>query len=135
MDIIKYSNNIEGDLSLLDYDNFINSIALVAKESYRVLKNTGICAFMIGDVRKNGNLIPLGLKSMEEFTKNNFLLKEIVIKKQHNCKSTYKWQHKRKNFLLLAHEYIFILKKQPNGCSRAKESFLTKLESSACLRA
>jgi hypothetical protein len=40
-----------------------------------------------------------------------FLLKEIIIKEQHNCRSTEYWEEKHRSFLLLAHEYIFVLEK------------------------
>lgn len=50
---------------------------------------------------------------MKVFEKACFKLKEIIIKKQHNCKMTAKWRtiSIKKNFFLLAHEYIFIFKK------------------------
>ena len=40
------------------------------------------------------------------------VLKEIIIKEQHNCRSTEYWKKKKKDFLMLAHEYIFVLEKQ-----------------------
>jgi hypothetical protein len=42
-----------------------------------------------------------------------FVLKEIVIKKQHNCKASEYWQQRSLdlNFLLIAHEYLFIFRK------------------------
>lgn len=109
--IIKYSDNINGDISLLKYDDFINELNVIAKELYRVLKYNSYCALMIGDIRKNGNVIPLGFKTMEAFLKNGLTLKEIIIKEQHNCKSTTYWNNKNLNFYLLAHEYVFILYK------------------------
>ena len=111
--IIKYSNNIDGDISRLEMSDFIKEIKLVAKESYRVLKKEKICAVLIGDIRKNGYVQPLGFKVMQVFEEEGFKLKEIVIKEQHNCKRTDYWIDKSKkyNFLLLAHEYLFILKK------------------------
>ena len=110
---IKYSTDITGDISLLEIDDFISSMANVAKESFRVLKSGHFCAFLIGDVRKKGNVYPLGFKVLEEYVKAGFTLKEIVIKEQHNCKMTDKWKEisKQKNFLLLAHEYLFIMYK------------------------
>ena len=39
------------------------------------------------------------------------LNKEIIIKEQHNCRSTDYWETQSNNFLLLAHEYIFIFQK------------------------
>ena len=109
-DIIKYSDGIDGDLSMLNVDDFLNEWDLIAKECKRVLKPGKKCAYMIGDCRKHGNVIPLGFKSMEVFINNGFTLKEIIIKEQHNCKSTPYWQNKNKQlgFYLLAHEYIFI---------------------------
>ena len=111
--IIKYSNNIDGDISRLEMSDFIKEIKLVAKESYRVLKKEKICAVLIGDIRKNGYVQPLGFKVMQVFEEEGFKLKEIVIKEQHNCKRTDYWIDKSKkyNFLLLAHEYLFVLKK------------------------
>lgn len=66
---------------------------------------------MIGDIRKNGNIIPLGFNVMNIFINAGFQLKEIIIKEQHNCTSTEYWKNKNINFYLLAHEYIFVLKK------------------------
>ena len=113
MDIIKYSNGITGDISLLSGEEFYNSIKLVAKESFRVLKEKCYCAILIGDVRKNGLIVPVGFNVMELFLNEGFLLKEIIIKEQHNCKSTDKWIEiaKKRNFLLIQHEYIFVFQK------------------------
>ena len=84
----------------------------VAKEAYRVLKPKAVCAFMIGDVRENGYVRPLGMDTMNVYIETGFHLKEIVIKEQHNCRSTEYWKRKKKDFLMLAHKYIFILEKQ-----------------------
>jgi DNA modification methylase len=110
-DIISYSKDIIGDLSLLDYKDFLESVQLVALESYRVLKKNKYCAIMIGDIRKKGKLIPLGMEIQRIFMKNGFALKDIAIKEQHNCRSTGYWENKPRNFLMLAHEYIFIFQK------------------------
>lgn len=109
--IIKYSKGIDGDISLLDVDSFLNEMNKVAKECYRVLKKGRICAVMIGDVRKYGKVIPLGFRMMECFLQAGFMNKEIIIKEQHNCLSTDYWKEQNRNFLLLAHEYIFVFQK------------------------
>lgn len=112
-DIIKYSDGISGDISLLDYDGFLEAMEQVANEAYRVLKKGKYCAFVIGDIRQKGSVRPLGFDTMRVFEDAGFKLKEIVIKQQHNCKMTRKWEQIsiEKNFFLLAHEYVFILKK------------------------
>lgn len=109
--IIKYSEGIEGDISYLEINDFMESMKLVAKESYRVLKPEKICAVMMGDVRKSGKVIPLGFKVMEVFLSAGFKSKEIIIKEQFNCRSSKYWTTKKNSFLLLAHEYIFIFEK------------------------
>ena len=78
--IIKYSKGIEGDISLLGVEAFLNEMKKVANEAYRVLKKGKMCAVMIGDVRKYGKVIPLGFRMMECFLQAGFTNKEIIIK-------------------------------------------------------
>ena len=108
---IKYSKNIEGDISLLSADEFLAQMQLVAQESYRVLKKGKMCAVMIGDIRKYGKVIPLGFRVMECFLQAGFSSKEIIIKEQYNCQSTEYWKKRDNDFFLLAHEYIFVFQK------------------------
>ena len=109
--IIKYSKGLAGDISLLGVDEFLKEMQKVAEESYRVLKKGKMCAVMMGDIRKNGRVIPLGFRVMECFLRVGFLNKEIIIKEQHKCRSTDYWIKQSNTFLLLAHEYIFVFQK------------------------
>ena len=109
--IIKYSKGIEGDISLLEVEKFLTEMKKVAEESFRVLKKWKMCAVMLGDIRKNGKIIPLGFRMMESFLQSGFMNKEIIIKEQYNCRSTSCWEKRNNNFLLLAHEYIFVFQK------------------------
>lgn len=112
-DIIQYSDDIEGDLSHCSIKPFLSEIGKVADECYRVLKKEKYCAILMGDTRKNGMVQPLAFETMRIFELAGFKTKEIVIKEQHNCKATGYWKTNsiKYNFLLLAHEYLFILKK------------------------
>ena len=110
-DIIKYSVDNMNDISLFEPNKFIVEMKKVAEESYRVLKTGKVCAIMMGDIRRNGNIIPLGFQTMECFLNAGFKSKEIIIKEQHNCKSSKCWIKKYYPFLLLAHEYIFVFEK------------------------
>lgn len=111
--IINYSDGIKNDLSLLKVKDFIEAMKPVATESYRVLKDDKYCAILIGDTRKNGRVVPLGFSVMKVFLDAGFKLKEIIIKEQHNCKATGFWKTSsiKYNFLLLAHEYLFVFVK------------------------
>lgn len=112
-DIINYSDGIEGDLSLLSIKPFLTEMSKVAEECFRVLKKDKFCAILMGDTRKKGMVQPLAFETMRLFELAGFKLKEIIIKEQHNCKATGYWKtHSIKyNFLLLAHEYLFVFKK------------------------
>ena len=111
--IINYSDDLENDLSRLNIKDFLRQMEKVANESYRVLKKGKFCAILMGDTRQKGNMIPMSFKVMEIFKKSGFTLKEIIIKEQHNCKATGFWKTNsvKYNFLLIAHEYLFIFKK------------------------
>ena len=54
---------------------------------------------MIGDIREHGYVRPLGMDTMQKFIDNGFKLKEIIIKEQHNCRSTSYWEKKDRSFL------------------------------------
>ena len=112
-DIINYSDGIDGDLSLLSIKPFLAEIGIVAAECYRVLKKDKFCAILMGDTRKKGMVQPLAFETMKLFEFAGFKLKEIIIKEQHNCKATGYWKTNsiKYNFLLLAHEYLFVFKK------------------------
>ena len=112
-DIINYSDGIDGDLSLLSIKPFLTEMGTVAEECYRVLKKDKFCAILMGDTRTNGMVQPLAFETMKLFELAGFKLKEIIIKEQHNCKATGYWKTNsiKYNFLLLAHEYLFVFKK------------------------
>ena len=111
--IIQYSEDIDGDLSHFKVKEFLEQIKPVAEESYRVLKKGKFCAILMGDTRQKGCVIPMSFDVMKIFEGAGFTLKEIIIKEQHNCKATGFWKTNsiKYNFLLLAHEYLFIFRK------------------------
>lgn len=111
--IINYSSKVEGDMSKLSIAEFLQEIEKVSRESYRVLKPGRKCAILIGDTRKRKHVVPIGFQLINVFLKTGFKLKELIIKRQHNCKTTGFWTDKsiKYNFLLLAHEYLPIFEK------------------------
>ncbi len=112
-DIIKYSDGIENDLSQLKVKDFLEEMKKVAEESYRVLKKDKFCAVLMGDTRQKGHMIPMSFDVMRTFEDAGFILKELIIKEQHNCKATGYWKTNsvKYNFLLIAHEYLFVFRK------------------------
>ena len=111
--IIAYSEDIAEDLSHLKLPEFLEEMKKAASESYRVLKKDKFCAILMGDTRQKGSMIPMSFGVMQIFEDAGFKLKELIIKEQHNCKATGYWKTNsvKYNFLLIAHEYLFIFKK------------------------
>ncbi|MGI5839763.1 MAG: TRM11 family SAM-dependent methyltransferase [bacterium] len=111
--IIQYSEDIPEDLSRCNVKAFLNEMRPVAAESYRVLKEGKFCVVLMGDTRKKGHVVPMSFEVMKIFEEAGFKTKEIIIKEQHNCKATGYWKTNsvKYNFLLLAHEYLFVLRK------------------------
>jgi DNA modification methylase len=115
MNIIKYSDGkIAGDLSNIgSLPKFCDEIEKAAKELYRVLKPDKYCAILIGDARKGKHFVPLAFNVMQRFLKVGFVLKEDIIKIQHNCTTTERWRTKalQDKFYLIMHEHLFVFRK------------------------
>lgn len=111
--IIQYTENNPHDLSKLDIDEFVDEMGMIAKQFYNVLKNDKFCAILMGDTRRKGHMIPIGFKVMQKFLDAGFILKELIIKQQHNCRTTGFWYNSsiKHNFLLMAHEYLLVFRK------------------------
>ncbi|MFZ3105813.1 MAG: DNA methyltransferase [Candidatus Hydromicrobium sp.] len=120
--IINYTYNNPDDLSNYKVDKFIGEIEKVAKESYRILRDKKYCAILIGDMRKNKNVIPLGFWTIRKYLEAGFSIEELIIKRQHNCKTTGFWYTNsiKYNFLLLAHEYLVVFKKTKNAIKESR---------------
>lgn len=125
--IIHYTDLEQGDLSYFEIDDFLKEMSRVAKESFRVLKPGRQCAILIGDMRRKKHVIPLGFKLINVYLDAGFKLKELVIKRQHNCKTTGFWYANsvKYNFLLLAHEYLPIFEKPKSLSSLSVGESLT----------
>ncbi|MGC8547652.1 MAG: DNA methyltransferase [Candidatus Micrarchaeia archaeon] len=116
--IISYTKNSnhkrEGDLSKVSSINeFSDEMRKVAKEFYRVLKPGRYCAILIGDTRRHKHQVPISFRVMQVFLDAGFVLKESIIKVQHNTKTAPLWAKKsmKDNFLLLMHEHLFVFRK------------------------
>ncbi len=131
LNIIKYSDGkIEGDLSnIASVSKFLIELEKGIKELYRVLKEDKYCAILIGDTRKRGHYVPLSYYVMDLFLKNGFVLKEDIIKVQHNCKSTPYWERQtnKYNFYLIMHEHLFVFRKPKKNEDLKEIKYSTKI--------
>lgn len=120
--VIKYSgkDSTSGDLSSLGIKEYLRNMRLVAAELYRVLKPGRVLAIMVGDTRAKKHLIPLGYMVMSSFLESGFILKEHIIKVQHNMIGSVPWRRRKNDFLLITHEHIFVFRK-PLGLDDVRE--------------
>jgi len=132
LDIIQYSKGqIKEDLSNNgDLKVFLIEFNKVIEECYKVLKENGYCAILIGDSRKRGHYIPLSFHVMNLFLKKDFILKEEIRKIQHNCFSTAYWKEKVKkyNFYLIMHEHLFVFRKPSSNEDVSRFKYSTELK-------
>ncbi|MBD3234018.1 MAG: site-specific DNA-methyltransferase, partial [candidate division Zixibacteria bacterium] len=108
------SERIEGDLSNISSpQKFCHELETAIRELHRVLKPDKHCAILVGDTRKGQHYVPLAYLVMQKFLQNGFVLKEDIIKLQHNCMSSKYWNAnvKRYNFYLIMHEHLFVFRK------------------------
>jgi hypothetical protein len=81
---------------------------------------------LVGDTRRGKHFVPLAFNIMQRFLKVGFILKEDIIKVQHNCTYTERWRKKtlEQKFYLIMHEHLFVFRKAGEGedVGRLKDS-------------
>lgn len=124
LDIVRYSDGqIEGDISNhSSLELFKRELRLIATEAYRVLRPNRYCAILTGDVRKRGVYIPLGFEALGILSSVGFILKESVIKLQHNCRSSGFWEARSRDFLLIMHENLLVFRKPEFQATREERA-------------
>ena len=115
--IIPYSRaQVAGDLSSLNLPEFITEIGRFAAECHRILKPNKHCAILIGDTRKHRHYIPIHLGVLDKFLEAGFVLKEDIIKLQHNTKSgRERWSGHKYDFYKIGHEHLYVFRKLDTG--------------------
>ncbi len=110
------SSSVEGDLSnVKSVDEFVSEMKKVAQEFYRVLKPGKYAAILMGDTRRHRHYVPMAFRVMKVFLEAGFVLKEDIIKIQHNMRGTEPWKTRKRDFYLIAHEHLFVFRKPDKG--------------------
>lgn len=117
LNLVKYSDGKNPDdlSSISSIPRFLDAIEITLREMYRVLKPEHFCAILIGDTRKGQHYVPLSHFLLQRCLRTGFVLKEEIIKTQHNTKYAPRWSASAKQFkfYLIMHEHLFIFRK-PN---------------------
>jgi len=103
--------------SISSIPKFLDALEIALREMYRVLKPGRFCAILIGDTRKGQHYIPLSHFVLQRCLRTNFVLKEEIIKTQHNTTHGPRWSASAKHFkfYLIMHEHLFVFRKPIEG--------------------
>ena len=126
--IIRYSrgSRIPGDLSgTSSLKKYLEMMRLVASEALRVLKPGGHMGILVGDTRIHRHYVPITHHVLRILLETGFILREEIVKIQHRMKTTReRWSRLRKrDFLLIYHEKLYILRKPKNTEERRKYKY------------
>jgi hypothetical protein len=67
---LRYTSTIENDFSQIsNMDLFCEELGTVANQIHDLLNDDGTCAVLIGDVKRNKRVVPLGFRVMQLFEK------------------------------------------------------------------
>lgn len=129
LDLVTYSDgkNPLDFSSISSIPKFLDEFEIAIKEMFRVLKPDKYCAILIGDTRKGQHFIPLSYFVYGLCLKAGFVLKEDIIKTQHNTKFTPRWAGpaKQYKFYLIMHEHLYIFRKPKEDETLSRIRFST----------
>jgi len=128
--IIRYSRRgkTPGDLSAAkQLEDYLRMLRDVAREAYRVLKPGHHIGMLLGDTRVHKHYVPITHYALQLLLDTGFILKEEIIKIQHKMKTTReKWAKLTRDFLLIYHEKLFIMRKPSDNKEYKKYKYSAK---------
>ena len=105
---------------------YLSMLRDVVREVYRVLKPGAHLAILVGDTRRRRHYVPITHHALRVMLEEGFILREEVIKIQHKMKTTREvWRRARRDFLLIYHEKLYILRKPLDEGDLRKHSLST----------
>lgn len=119
LDIIKFTNKREDLSSISDIGIFISQFNKVVSNGYKYLENNRYFSVIIGDIFRNGEVIPLSFYLMDSIKRNfKVKLKGIIVKNIEGNKGKlgkdgiWRYRALSSDYYIFKHEYIFVFKKE-----------------------
>lgn len=113
-DLEVYSD-IDGDLSNMDYDNFIKNYDSIIKKSCSLLKDNCFACFVVGDIRdKNGYYRGFVADTIKIFNKYNLMLYNdaVLLENGLNTAAMRADKYMKSKKLVKVHQNVLIFKKR-----------------------
>ena len=119
LDIIKFTEKPEDLSNIPNINLFIEKFVSSVRTAYTYLTKKKYLVLVIGDIYKNGEVVPLGFYLMSAIKKNfNCLLKGIVVKDMVGNRAKmgqeglWKYRALKNGNFLFKHEYVFVFRKE-----------------------
>lgn len=117
-DIIKFTNKEEDISNISDLDKFINLFTKGVKNVWPFLKKSQYFVLVIGDLWRDGEVVPLGfylmnaIKNAVDCQMKGIVVKDIVGNRgKLGNENIWKYRAIKSDKFLFKHEYIFVFKK------------------------
>ena len=117
-DIIKFTNKSSDLSNTTDFQIFLDKFIASMKNATELLRSGKHFAVVVGDIYRDGEVIPLGFYLMSAIKKNiKCKLKGIVVKDMEGNKgkqgieALWRYRTLKSDTFLFKHEYIFVFKK------------------------
>ncbi len=118
LDILKFTDKKEDLSNISDLNIFLGKFTDALGHCFKFLKSNKYISLVIGDIYKNGEVIPLSFYLMYAIKKNfPCLLKGIVVKDmvgnraKIGIENLWRYRALKSDNFLFKHEYIFVFKK------------------------
>lgn len=116
-DIVKFTNDKRDLSNIATLDEFLNQFVKAMGNALKYLKANRHFAVVVGDLYRNGEVLPLGFYLMYAIKKHfHTKLKGIVIKDivgtraKLGIESLWRYKALKSDYFLFKHEYIFVFK-------------------------
>ena len=119
LDIVKFTDDKNDLLQIGNLKEFIGKFKIICENSLKYLDKNRYFAIVVGDVYKNGEVLPLAFYCMD-MIKRNFAvkLKGIIVKNIEGNRgkigqnNIWKYRAPNSDYFIFKHEYIFVFKKE-----------------------
>lgn len=119
LDIVKFTDNPDDLSQIGSLKEFIGKFRTVCENSLKYLDKNRYFALVVGDVYKNGEVLPLAFYCMDMLKRHfKVKLKGIVVKNIEGNRgkigqnSIWKYRALNSDYFIFKHEYIFVFKKE-----------------------
>lgn len=115
-DIIQFSENSRDLSNAVSLEDFTDSLRKLTERIIEVMEPRSYVALVIGDMYRDGEIVPLGFRSMDALSSTGLKLRGIIVKDiqntraKRNSESLWRYRALKSGFYVFKHEYVFVFR-------------------------